>query len=290
MKEQPNYYSVLPANVRYDNRLKANEKLLYSEITALANINGYCYASNGYFAKLYGVSKVSISNWINNLIRCGYLYSKNEYKDGTNSIARRKIFIADSDQDLLKESLSPIKENFKGVKEKFKGGIKENFKTPIKENFKENNTRYNTTSINSHHHGVHDDVDEDDVDTIIKKWNGLGEKIPVVKAINKNTTRYQLFADRVSEYGFEKVVEAIDRIKDSQFLLGNSKKSDFVIKFDWFLDGDNFSKVLEGNYDDKTKIIKSSLRSKSKGESFTERARKNRFKRMMECDVFYGGA
>lgn len=39
-----NYYSVIPATVRYDKRLKFAERLLYGEITALANSNGFCYA------------------------------------------------------------------------------------------------------------------------------------------------------------------------------------------------------------------------------------------------------
>ncbi|MGE9832701.1 conserved phage C-terminal domain-containing protein, partial [Ligilactobacillus salivarius] len=41
MNEKPGYYSILTANVRYDKRLKANEKLLFSEITALSNKYGY---------------------------------------------------------------------------------------------------------------------------------------------------------------------------------------------------------------------------------------------------------
>lgn len=39
--EQPGFFAILPANVRYDNRLKAQEKILYAEITALSNINKY---------------------------------------------------------------------------------------------------------------------------------------------------------------------------------------------------------------------------------------------------------
>ena len=49
-KEQPNYYAIIPATVRYDTNLKYAEKLLYGEITALANKNGYCYTQNKYLA------------------------------------------------------------------------------------------------------------------------------------------------------------------------------------------------------------------------------------------------
>ena len=51
--DNPSYYAILPANVRYDKNLKPMEKILYAEITALSNKNGYCSASNSYFAKLY---------------------------------------------------------------------------------------------------------------------------------------------------------------------------------------------------------------------------------------------
>ena len=73
MEEKPSYYSIIPANVRYDNNLKANEKLLYSEITSLCNKSGICYASNKYFANLYDVDIATISRWINNLIDNNYL-------------------------------------------------------------------------------------------------------------------------------------------------------------------------------------------------------------------------
>lgn len=73
MKEQPNYYAIIPANVRYDKKLPAGAKLMYGEITALSNQKGYCFASNGYFAELYGCTKQAISKWIKLLERFGYV-------------------------------------------------------------------------------------------------------------------------------------------------------------------------------------------------------------------------
>lgn len=87
------YYAIIPANVRYDKNLKANSKLLYGEITALCNEKGYCWASNSYFAELYGVSKKSISLWIKELIERNYISSKLIYKEGSNEIKDRYLQI-----------------------------------------------------------------------------------------------------------------------------------------------------------------------------------------------------
>lgn len=138
---KPDYYTVMPAVIRYDSRLKANEKIIFSEIVTLASKNGYCYASNKYLAELYGVSIVTISKWINRLINLGYLKYENEYLEGTKYISKRKLYPI-NDNDILNKSLIYNKENFNM-------DIKQNFKRDIKENFKDNITSINETRINN---------------------------------------------------------------------------------------------------------------------------------------------
>jgi hypothetical protein len=123
--KKPNYYAILTAEVRYDNRLRPNVKLLYAEITALCNMNGQCFASNKYFSELYGKSKGSISGWINELVKYGYISTEYTYKNNTKEIEYRYIKI-------------------------LKGGIIENNHTLLKKTLKNNtiNTNNNITYNN----------------------------------------------------------------------------------------------------------------------------------------------
>ncbi|HHX67861.1 MAG TPA: helix-turn-helix domain-containing protein [Gallicola sp.] len=123
MEEKKNYYAIIPANVRYDEEITPNAKLLYGEITALCNEKGYCWCNNEYFANLYNVSKISISKWISQLEQNGYIETEIIYKEGTKQILNRYIRIV-------------------------KYPIKEKFNTPIKEKFKDNNTNINNTFNN----------------------------------------------------------------------------------------------------------------------------------------------
>ena len=116
MTDKPNYYAIIPAKVRYSS-LKPNAKLLYGEITALSNKLGYCYASNNYFAELYGVSKNTVSRWLSDLTKLGFV---------TIEIQRNK------NKEITKRII----------------GIDKNVVTPIDKIVKENNTSNNTTSNN----------------------------------------------------------------------------------------------------------------------------------------------
>jgi hypothetical protein len=88
---KPNYYSIIPANVRYDKDLTPNAKLLYAELSSLINMNGKCTAPTRYFADLYEVSRVSIQKWLKVLEDKNYIKRSVIYKEGSKEIETRYI-------------------------------------------------------------------------------------------------------------------------------------------------------------------------------------------------------
>lgn len=98
------YFAIIPASVRYDDRLIPSAKLLYGEITALSNEKGYCWASNDYFAGLYGVSKTTVKNWLKSLEDNDHIVRKVKYKNNSKEIESRFISIAVPRQENLPTS------------------------------------------------------------------------------------------------------------------------------------------------------------------------------------------
>lgn len=87
------YYAIIPAEVRYDEELPPNAKLLYGEITSLCNEKGYCWATNQYFADLYHCSVSAVKKWISALVKKGYISLELIYKEGTKQVLQRKLYI-----------------------------------------------------------------------------------------------------------------------------------------------------------------------------------------------------
>jgi len=94
-QKQANYYAVIPASVRYDKSLPMGARLLYGEITALSNKEGYCWASNNYFAELYETSKDTVSRWISALVKQGHVEIELIYKPSSKEIQSRRIYIVE---------------------------------------------------------------------------------------------------------------------------------------------------------------------------------------------------
>ena len=153
--EKPNFYGIMPADVRYDKNLKPMEKILYTEITALTNSKGYCFATNSYFAELYEVHKNTVGNWISNLEKQGYIKTVLIYKKGTKEIMERRIYINQKSADPVNEKIDtpqskncdPVNEKIDTPQSKNCDPVNEKIDTPINKKIEDNNTRINITRL-----------------------------------------------------------------------------------------------------------------------------------------------
>ena len=140
--QKPSYWARIPAEVRYDPHLSANAKLLYGEIDALSKKKGYCWASNKYFAKLYGVHINTVSKWVQLLVDRDYITAVT-FPEQAN---KRYISpVPKSTHELMAGGTDTINENRDST-------IPEKVETPIPENSEgaiPENSEYNNTSINS---------------------------------------------------------------------------------------------------------------------------------------------
>ena len=197
MSEQPSYYSIITANVRYDNRLTDSEKLLFAEITSLSNKYGYCTATNSYFARLYEVVKETISRRISNLTKYGYLKIET-IKDG-KQIKQRKMY--------------PLTQSSIPIDVKINTPIDNSVNTPIDANVTENNTSINNTSINNINR-----TDNSATDVTRERfeewWKLYDKKLDKKKA-------FSLFKSALKKHEFETIMngtrEYLKTITDKQY-------------------------------------------------------------------------
>lgn len=119
-REKPGYYAVIPADIRYDDRIPANAKLLYGEISALIGRDGFCFAQNSYFSELYKLSERTITGLIKILKDCGYISVYLE-RDKSGQILSRKIYLRVSAPDE-----QPVENIFYTPRKDFLEGIEKN--------------------------------------------------------------------------------------------------------------------------------------------------------------------
>ena len=91
-KNKPSYWAVLPASVRYDPKLPPTAKLLYAELSALADATGYCFAYNEYFEKNFEWSERSIQRLLKALEGRGYISIDVIRDEQTNAVIERRVY------------------------------------------------------------------------------------------------------------------------------------------------------------------------------------------------------
>ncbi len=85
--------------------------------------------------------------------------------------------------------------------------------------------------------------------SVIEYFNGVCVNLPkVIKATDK---RKMLVTNRMKEYSKDDLKKVIDLTAESLFLNGDNNRG-WTADFDWLMQKQNFIKILEGNYKNKT--------------------------------------
>lgn len=140
---KPAYFAIIPARVRYDANLRPNAKLLYAEITALADASGYCWASNDYFAQLFELSPKTVSDLIGTLDKRGYITVEVVRDQQTNEVQGRRLWVEQRGTNDL--HTPPPKNKGRGAPLKNGGTSPQKCGDPPPKNKEKNNTRSNNT-------------------------------------------------------------------------------------------------------------------------------------------------
>ena len=211
-KEKPSYFGIIPATVRYDKSLKANAKLLYSELTCLSGKDGYCYASNNYFAKLYEVDPSSISRWLKQLSDKGYI--KIEYLFSGKECTERKIFI-NANVEGIAEKQQVLPNCNEGI-----ANLQEGYCKKVKENI----TSVNNTSINNIN-----------IPEKPKKQKIQEPKIKFGEYQNVLLSQKE-YDNFISKYGKDKTDGFIQYFSEKKEMRGYTYKSDRAALQNWGID------------------------------------------------------
>jgi uncharacterized phage protein (TIGR02220 family) len=209
---KPAYYAVIPADVRYDKKVRPMARLLYGEISALANKKGYCYASNRYFAGLYEVDNATISRWIGELKKQGHIYVEMIKSDqGDLFFQERRIYLCMAHR---------IPHD-----EKIKGGLIKSSRG-VDQKVKHNNTVNNTVN------------NKDNVELVIAHLNQL-----TGRGFNpKSKSGLAPLVARLKEYSVQECIQVLDYLHKQW---GNDEKMKQYINYQTPFRADKFERYLE---------------------------------------------
>jgi hypothetical protein len=184
LNKEQSYYCIIPWKILTNKKLSSTTKLIYGEILALTNKDGYCRASNKHFAKIFEIKNIStISSLINKLAKLEYIFIEIDKKNGN----KRKIWIT-----------TPIRKNHNRYYEKSQEGIRKNHN-------KEYNIESNNKINNIYTH-------------FCKRFNKNSNQYRLTtKRINKIRTR-------LKEFKVDEILQAITNASEDDFYSGKNDR------------------------------------------------------------------
>lgn len=249
-------YSICLNEWALDPNIK-NELNLLLIISSLTAEQGYCYASNSYFAELFKIDEVSVSRKIKKLSDCGYISI--EYAKQGCQITERKLRLTKMLIHDLQKNQSTINKNVKDNNISIKN-INNNNICPqsnsgfglgtITQNEEQecDNTPIAKQTEDKSKNLFFGKTEDELIENTIYNWNIIANKydFPRIQTITK--PRLAKLKARIKQSGGIKEFWTIlqDSIDDSKFLMyGNDT---WKCNFDFVLQESSFVKIMEHQY------------------------------------------
>lgn len=149
----------------------------------------------------------------------------------------------------------------------------ENENENVNEN--ENDIRTLKTSFKVSSFGANDAPADPKIDfeKIKGSWNDEAQKshslMPKLRSMQKQ--RQKQIAARIREYGEEVFFDAMKKAVASDFLNGKNRRG-WIASFDWFVKPTNFAKVVDGNYNDSARKVRTEKADQREQQEATDQA------------------
>ena len=145
----------------------------------------------------------------------------------------------------------------------------------VNENENVNDIRTLKTSFKVSSFGANDAPADPKIDfeKIKGSWNDEAQKshslMPKLRSMQKQ--RQKQIAARIREYGEEVFFDAMKKAVASDFLNGKNRRG-WIASFDWFVKPTNFAKVVDGNYNDSARKVRTEKADQREQQEATDQA------------------
>ena len=260
--EESNFYK-MPKKI-YDFKLKPVDRELYMlclENWRLSVKNNWInekgeiffYASQNKLAKQMKIDKKTVISAFKTLMLSKLLEAEKERGEAN------MYYLADLTEVVVEKFHQS--ENSTRLEEKFHQYQSENSTGVVEktDSIKNNTLRMNKERINeqesssSKANGYKKQGQLKIYSLFMEKWNELAKEceLSLIKSFTEN--RKKKLSELLGKYTQEEILETMSKIKNINFLLGKTDKSNWKISFDDFLNEEKFIKILEGAYYDGVK-------------------------------------
>ena len=235
-------------------KLKGNELLIYAIIYGFSQNNQQFKGSHRYLADWCNSTRQGIMKNIESLIKKNLLEKKEIFINNVKFCRYRTL-------DINVEYLQGVNKVDRDGKQSLQGDV----------------NKVDRGSKQSLHNNKENTIDNnllDNIDSLLfmEKWNKLAKecKLSLIKSFTEN--RKKKLSELLEKYTQEEILETMFKIKNINFLLGRTDKSNWKITFDDFLNEEKFIKILEGGYYDGFKSI-----NKQKNRTVTKSTTKRKY-------------